>query len=265
MNDPEVVSLVYELVLPDWLHFAEDALPWEGKLGDFKGRLSHLELVLRPTSRFPDADSARAVVEPLLRGWEAAYELEHSRTIEFRFANAEVVDRKPNRVEGMVGLSAVAAGRGFASGTLTVTVMAASYPSPPTPALIETPLGRLLRLRWRSTREGSHSLALAQAYAVLTEVEHRFGGRRAAAEALRISRAVLSKLGALTAEGGPEERRKATKRPQKPLTADEWLWINTAIPRIIRRVLEVENRVPDLQSLDMSDLRWPATDSGSPT
>jgi hypothetical protein len=64
-------------------------------------------------------------------------------------------------------------------------------------------------------------------------------GRARAAAALNVSEPVLQKLGGLAARNDPLHRRKV-KGPPQLLTEAERRWIMAVLPRLTRRVAEIE-------------------------
>lgn len=94
MPIPHVLSLSYRVMLPAGVQMASDAEVSNGSLGgEFDSQLGDLKLVLKPRTHFSDVASARAAADPLLRGWEADFELANRRTLDFRFESADVIDR----------------------------------------------------------------------------------------------------------------------------------------------------------------------------
>jgi hypothetical protein len=93
------------------------------------------------------------------------------------------------------------------------------------------------------------------AYACLTFLQAIAGGRKQAAQQLKIHEDVLERLGELTSKrGDPRTARKFERYiTPSPLTHAEIVWVEAAIKAIIRRVGERE-AIDTLPKINIGDL-----------
>jgi hypothetical protein len=94
--------------------------------------------------------------------------------------------------------------------------------------------------RLRGVRE-SREPAPAAAYAMLSDLEARYGGRPGVRDALGVSRQVLDQVGRLAAGSHPTKARK-TERPGKPQVAladADLMWLERAMAMLVRRLAQV--------------------------
>jgi hypothetical protein len=251
VNDPRLESLQYELVTLEGSYDFASTEPWEGRLADFACRLADRTLVATAEADFPDAASGRAVLEPALRAWETHLEMAHRMWVEFRYESAKVIDQQPTPGGHDVALAATVSG----GGTVSATVVAhpGSYPEPPVVELGDTVLVRELRERVRDVRHRRERL-LSAAYWFHTRLAEEYGGPKAAASHLNVSRNVLDHMKKLAAVDDPQESRMA-KGPKRPLTPNERAWIMRAMPALVLRVAEVEaSWSPPAKQLTMAEL-----------
>ena len=163
MNDPHVVSLLYDFTsVEPGVRFKPDAPSIHAVSGPFDCTLSDSSLRAEPSAHYPDSDSAQADLEPYLRAWEAHCELTGLGLFEFRFKNAEVIDRNPT--PGIVTGSAAMICGGFILGA-SGEVIRSTFPQPPAPGFRETAELRSLRTRLRATLSGREMLQ-AGAYSI---------------------------------------------------------------------------------------------------
>jgi len=232
------------------LHVANNALPPAPFLiGEFEASLQNGIWVFQPRTDFYSEESARAALEPLLRGWEIEWDL--VRNLRFSLEFDGCIFEQPPRVEGEpFALSGkftaqVAMGASF-------TVALGQYPPPPSLNLHNGPLAAQLRARWHEIEDGRNTL-LAGAYWFLTTFETEFGGRPAAATSLQVDLDILRKLGELTARNDPTHGRK-NKGPIEPLSDDEIAWVRDVVKTLTRRTVEVRSGRSGLSQITMNHL-----------
>lgn len=254
MRDPHVEYLRYDAASENESVVYEDPGPltFSNEVGVFT--LKNGELVVRLSEHFPDEDSARHVVAPLLRSWEINADLTANLgQIRFKFKDSKITDRNPP-APGETAIGCMQA-----SGTLRITGRAAltlkcsKYPDPPA-AFTATTEVQLAHARWVGFRAGREPLQ-SMAYFVLTLIERTFGGRQGAATSLSIDSLVLNKIGELSSTRGASDTvRKAPKTGQYvDLTAQEQAWLEAAVKHAIQRLGEHTAGGP-LNQLAMADL-----------
>ena len=240
MNDPHVVSLTYRVVpvvAPDCEIRYVDPEPLEIDRPGFRGRLEDQELVLKPKDHFPTVQSARAIADRFVRGWEVDAHLAHrSPALAFEFVMGDVVDRDPPPLGS--SQSASVEGAATSGGCLIACVTRSTYPEPP----VDFEFTRDVEVLW-DRLEGyptGREPILSMASFCLRWIEMLAGGRREAAKLLRVDYPVLDKLGELTStRGGPRTARKVKNgTPLQPLTLIEEAWIVWCLEALIRRVGE---------------------------
>lgn len=246
MRDPHVRALTYKLVAIDpTVRVADDAPERRADLAGFECVLANHVLRAFAHEHFPSEASARAALEPNLRAWESKAELVDRLPIEFRFVEADVIDRDP--ILGGVSPGPVVLELCALAPTLHFVHHA--YPAPQV-GLAESDQLKRLRMRVRDMRTGREPV-LSCAYAALSLLENRFGsGREKAARSLRIDVAVLDDIGRITAKFDPENWRKAKGEVQR-VSAGQQGWLKTVVARLAFRAVEVESKVPDLAMLDL--------------
>jgi hypothetical protein len=97
------------------------------------------------------------------------------------------------------------------------------YP-PPQWMHYEPKFGAMLREQRRAAVQGEAKL-LDRAYWCLTALEHRFGGRKAAAQTLNVGPEVLHELGLLTVAEDPRHSRKVGGGGPSTLSTHHQEWI----------------------------------------
>jgi hypothetical protein len=200
-----------------------------------------------------DISDALALIEPVLRSWEANADLTLSREeVRFDFVTADVVDRAP-LLAGSGRMRVLAAQTGhFAVGGMNVTLCAerARYPEPPYRFRL-TPDAKSLLDRYNGYLDGREPLP-AMAYFCLTMLEAIAGSRPGAAKHFGIDSKVLSKVGEVTANRG--DLLTARKgRAIQPLTSKERAWLEAAVRAFIYRVGDTRP-ISTLPTLTMADL-----------
>ena len=187
-------------------------------------------------------EKARALVDPILRGWEMEVELARGRgELRFTYENAEIVDRTPTVPGTIRGTLVTALGIGSlaAIGHLKVHITRRKYPDPPRGFHI-TPDAESVLLRFRGYQDGREPL-LSMAYFCLTVVESAVGGRDRrsnAAKTFGIADNVLSKLGDLTTTRGDRADARKAHAACQPLMGAERAWIEATIKELVLRLCE---------------------------
>jgi hypothetical protein len=250
-EDLRVETLSYALDTEPEQSFAEDAAPVTLGTDAFEARLAAGTLIVNMKADIASEAEARELVEPHLRAWELDADLSYGRPLfRFRFTGSSIVNRAaPPGIHDLRINATVEA-----STAVALQVTRTAYPQPPVTALVVTPEVEILRDRWDRYARGGDRL-LTMAYYCLTLVENVYGdgSRRKAANALRISRNVLSALGRITGRAGVTHGRKFSPTDQ-PLTPEEEAWVKAAVAAMIRRAAEVA-AVDDRESLPILDLK----------
>lgn len=239
MVDPHVVALAYRIEFPKDITYANPpAVCVEN--AEFEGALKDGIFVVRMRAHYPDVQSAKAVVNPYLRGWEISSGLSNGGRpiLKFCFTNAEVIDRAPvehqsTQMHADILLEAV---------TLTATCDAhltkANYPEPPKD-FVMSPLLETLWNRYERYCQGRETL-YGMAYFCFTAIvyDEPDGAVKKAASKYNIDRAVLGAITNFSSNlGGTSEGRK--KQEGKDLvdaTPAEYTWLQAVVPAIIRQV-----------------------------
>lgn len=251
MNDPHVVALYYSVKHAEQVNYNK-APRLDHDQPKFTLRVESDRAEITMKAHYATAEEARAEVEPYLGVWELTAALQF-RPGEFGFAyvNADVIDRDPT--PGLMGNWLLAA-----SASLTakgeVHVGRSRYPDPPPAGIALDASVELMLNRYYRYCEGTTTLADA-GYFCLTMLENSSSRRRAgAARRYAIAKAVLGKLGDLTATKGGREARKAAGSDVE-FTAAERHWIEEAIKRLIHRAAEVAgDPSASRQKITMADL-----------
>jgi hypothetical protein len=246
-----VSALSYAVV---WLdanrRVSDDAPLVQMAVRGFDCQLRSGTLAAVPSDDYADADSARDVLEPGLRAWEAYCEVVHGLPFCFHFAGSSIqtVDE-----HGVAGTTKVVTQAEFAYAVDGLSVVRDSFPPPSPQVGIEGPVTSQLRARWRAMTEGRESLT-ACAYWLETKLETAFGpGRKASAKLLGIEFKVLDRLGELSSADDPAHGRKAGQ-VGRTLTDNELSWLRAVGSILIRRVMEYEASVQNLPVITMTDL-----------
>lgn len=225
----------------------------------FANHLGAFDLVddrlrINPVERFSDEDEARCAIEPFLRAWEIAADLDSSvGQIQFEFDRADIVDHDPPPLGASRVIKLKAGSFVMTGGSVSFHVTRRKYPQPPTTFHATLEVQHAYR-RWLGFRAGKEPLQ-AMAYFVLTLLESAVGGRPAAARLFQIDGAVLGTIGKLSSTKGDESTaRKAAAGGQfQELSGAERQWLEEAIRRLIFRLGEHASGVP-LSVISMTDL-----------
>jgi hypothetical protein len=250
-NDPHIESLLYVLDTDKTLVF-ENPQPIDHETPDFRLRLGGGRLAVTMKTHFADAEEAQKAVKPFLDAWELDFALARGRReMRFKFDRPVIVDLKPSPGESSV-LRPFAAEMIAVTATATLVVPLRDYPQPPAIPFMVTADVETLWNRYEGSLLGREPLP-GMGYFCLTLFERKFGGRQAAATALRVSGAVLSTLGKLTTErGDATTARKAIF--SAPLAPAEAEWIKTCLRELIRRAAMIAAGSPPSAQFTMSEL-----------
>ena len=253
MRDPHVASLRYKLETISTVTF-NNPPPVKVETDMFLLYLENGKASVEMKEHFAAVEAARSVIDPYLRAWELDVALHLGRQeIKFIYEDAEVIDRNPPPPGSpqAIQLSGIALATSF--GTATLTVARREYPLPPKHFRVNPDVDTLWH-RFDGYNQGREPL-LAMAYFCLTLLEARAVRRKNTVKLYRVHKAVLDKLGELTANRGDERTARKLKKASTlvPLTPTETRWIEAAIKAIIRRVGEIDAN-PSLDVLTMSDL-----------
>ena len=95
MRDPHVMALHYTAVIVESTDY-DRAPSLEFEVPNFSLKLDKGHLLCLPKMHFCSAEEARAVIEELLRAWEAHAALHYGKEeLLFRFMRADIIDRDP--------------------------------------------------------------------------------------------------------------------------------------------------------------------------
>ena len=253
MNDPHVEALIYRVEHGPTVNY-ERAEPLELVEQHFTVRIAANTATFTMKTHFTNAGDALAVIAPFVHAWELRVGLERGPD-EFRlvYDRPEIIDRNPSpgsiRGNGVLAASKAAV---LAGGVLTTHP--ASYPQPPM-ALSINPDVEVMYFRYMLYRQGRDLLGnMANFCLNVLEWSAKGHQRSAASKDYHVHLDVLNKLGALTAEKGGREARKA-KGIGKDFTSQEQHWIDATIKAIIRRAAKVayDPRQP-LNQITLADL-----------
>lgn len=182
----------------------------------------------------------------LLCVWAAYLEVTENLAIRFEYRGAWVSNPEADGPTPVLADQAASGGE-----SIEVFKLLREAPDPPPTWMTREPdLVRMLREQWRGYRSGEAKL-LDRAYFCLTAIEATYGGRKRAAETLRVSGALLSRIGRLAASQDRKHARKLTGGGPATLSAGDREWLNRTIPRLILRCAEIElgrRNVPVLQN-----------------
>ena len=218
------------------------------QLGDFAVTPDGTTLTVVPNVEFDSVEEARNAFEPLLADLEVEWDLKgFPITIELATAHTvTVVDGQEQRHALVLG-SAV-------NVTATMSVEATVAFEAPTGAYRATPIVDMLRHRWLSNARRVNEPPASAAYALVTLLERLYGGRQGAAEKLNVSRAVLDKVGRLSAKSDPLHGRKFGTSSFEELHPIEIGWLRDFIEKVGKRTASVESGHAPAAPITMADL-----------
>ena len=257
MRDPHVEALHYSVAAEGTTEYLDpEPLAIDHALGSF--HITGSSLTVEPSEHFADQDEAIAAVDPFLRAWEVATDLDQGLgTIRFKFERASIIDRDPPPPGSPVTVALRGIASSVAFGNVTIKVSRNIYPPPPL-AFRLTPEVEMAFRRWRAYRAGAEPLP-AMAYFVLTMIENLAGTRRDAAKALSVDFGILKRVGDLAStRGDAMSARKVVKgsSPLQDLTAPEKEWMELAVRRLVLRLGEHASGAK-LMPFTMKDLPAP--------
>jgi hypothetical protein len=158
------VHLTYDVEYLNSALRVSDSVPaTQVNLNGFTCELTSKQLTAVPDDEFADVDSARTVLEPALRAWEAKSEIVDGLPFRFKFAGSRmetVGPREPGVVHAQASLAI------GASITATATVERSHFPEPDPAITAEGPATAQLRARWRQVQQGKEPFHAA-AYWIL--------------------------------------------------------------------------------------------------
>lgn len=235
--------------MDDRQRVSDDAAVQRFDLCGFDCELVGGKLRAVPREDYPDADSARAVLEPGLRGWEASSELIDGLPVRWQFSGSMI--QAVDSAGSTFAMAEVADSVGLVD---EASVLRDAYPLPDPAIGIEGPVTALLRPRWRAMQQGREPLPSC-AYFVASTVRSSFGGTRQAVAAwLGKAKGVLVAIEERSSREHPGLGRKADPTNPRVLTSADIDWLRAVLPVLIRRVMEHEAGVPHLPQITMADL-----------
>ena len=251
--DFHVVSLRYKLLPSDRVTYVSPP-PVEFEEEEVRFRLADGKLTCEMKTHFPTVEAARAVVERILRAWEADADLRWNQgELGFKFDRAEVIDGSP-LPPGVIRVHVQGAAATFAVGTVSVHVSRNHYPEPPGTFRLN-PDAESLLLRYQGYLGGREPL-LSMAYfsyTVLTANAPGNGRRKRAASKYRIHVDVLRKMGDLTSCRGDRSTARKAAAAGQPLTDPESAWLQAAVKTLIWRLGDTHSATV-LPLITLSDL-----------
>jgi hypothetical protein len=245
-----VVSLRYALRKSDHCSYVT-APPVDFETGEAHFRLDAGELICEMKSHFSTAEAARAVVEPILRAWEADADLRWSRDeLRFKFTSADIIDLTPLPPGTVRGIVASASGMAITTGTVFVHVTRSNYPDPPGSFRLNGVAQEIFDHYNRYLN--GRALLTVTAYYCLTVLQREANNKQRDAVGAKYSvhPDVLSSIGRLSSKHGDSSTaRKATAT--QPLTEKECAWLEAAVKKLI---LQVGTPPAERSLLKMADL-----------
>jgi hypothetical protein len=256
MPDFHVVALLYRLESSDHVSYAEPPpLVFENEVARFRLEKDQLRSELK--LHIGTLEEARALVDPILRGWELEVELARGPgQMRFAYENAEIIDRAPpipGVISGHVMVTLQDAVL-VSTGNLTSHIIRKSYGEPPVGFRL-TPDAESILLRFRGYQDGREPL-LSMAYFCLTVVLSAAGDRnrlRNAAKIFGIKEDVLRKLGDLTSNRGDRTTARKAHASSHPLTGPERAWVEASIKQLVLRLCDPPS-LDKREQLTMADL-----------
>ena len=261
MNDPHVDALVFGIEHGPTVAYSDDAPPIDHEEPGFRVTLNDGTVRFELVEHHATEEAAMEAVLPYIRCWELDASL-HARPGDFRLRldRADVIDRNPRppAKQGTFNVSASRVAWRFTTGIAKVTLTRPAYPSPPAGVTLnaDDPDVATMYARLSGYYEGREFL-LGMASFCLTVLEWRFtkNRRRNVAKVFHIEKAVLDKIGELTAtKGGAASARKAAGVGTE-LSSQESRFLEEAVKTLIRRAAEVAQD-PDaaLPTITLEDL-----------
>ena len=234
MNDPHVVSLLYEIEHTASVDYSK-AEAFEHCEDAFDVQVEDGRARFTMKTHFATESDARGFVEDYIRSWELHALLTGGPgTFKLRFDRANIEDRSPTT--GVVSLAAGPIRLAITLGKPQVTVSPPSYPSPPATHLgYNDDVESMLR-RYVAYREDPRRLTEMSNFCLSVLVDDA-GNRRAASQRYGIAKRVLDRVGVLCDSKGGDDARKAKGRDY-PLTQHEKQFLEEVVRAMIRRAAE---------------------------
>ena len=260
MNDPHVVALTFRIEHDSSVAYRADAPPIQHQEEAFRVTLEDGTVRFELEEHHATEEGALEPVLPYVRSWELDACL-RGRPGDFRlqFQQAEIIDRNPPPPEpGFVDISASGIAAVGTLGSVSLTVVKPSYPSPPSGQTLNADDPDVATMYDRlsgyyAKREPLPSMASF----CLTVLEWRFTKkrRRNVAKVFHIEKAVLDKIGELAAtKGGAASARKA-EGVGTDLSPKETRFLEEAVKTLIRRAAEVtQNPGGTFATITLGDL-----------
>ncbi len=255
MNDPNFEKVYYHFITEKFTDKFDRASPLQMTQGDFEIELDKGMLTVTPLKHFPDVESAKAAIEPMLRSWESSTFLSHSRfRIHFRFHQADVIDRNPTPDNTTINVHS--AQSVFVAGTVTVTREMNCYPAP-SKSFVSSQLTDELIYRLQQYIDGREPLPTV-AYYVLERLERVFvpdkvnDTRKELGKILNVEFKVLDNLGKISNKHDSIIGRHAGLKPN-PITQMELGWLDEVVFRLVERVGEINASPISLPTIGMRD------------
>lgn len=255
MRDPHVVALRYRLVLTETVSFDQPP-PVERDTEAFQIRLADNIVTFEMLEHHASEESARKRVESYLRAWEIQAALDMGRPeMSFEFEKADTIDRDPPQAGELQVIRPKAIASAAVVPEPTVRVTQRQYPEPPDGFVLSDDV-KVMWGRYNAYLNGEERLD-AMAYACLSKLEERAGGREQAEKQYNISSKVLNELGRLTTEVGDEQtaRKYRGRKERRSYTGAEETWIKAALRAVIRRAGQwAHDSEAEWPKLTMNDL-----------
>lgn len=237
MNDPHVISVHYKLIFGEGVNYRPPDTRSEYSLPEFNLSLDGERLTVWPQRHYATREEARAECEPLLKAWQLLIAVESgSVDVQIRYEQTNLVDRAPT--PGKLECHIEESVHCIASMDAQVIRSFNRYPQAPDPALLVSADVDTLWQRYCGYKRGREPLP-AMAYFVLTVVQALAGGqRRDAVQCFNVERIVLDNIGELSSTRGDKStaRKVDPGQPELPLTAEEVIWLEQAVQKLIIQV-----------------------------
>jgi len=242
--DSPVMTLHYSVQTNDRVSYLKPcAVNFERAEAWFE--LSDNKLTCKMKGHFSSPEDARSVVEPVLRAWEVATDLQRSRgELRFSFVAADIIDER-----GIV-VGPASAPSGASARMDPLPVIRTKYPAAPSESFRLNAEAWTILHRYEGYLEQREPLQ-AMAYFCLTVLEGKGRHKRQrAADKYNIDIAVLDTIGTLTTKHGDDLNARKASAAQ-PLTAAQQTWLEAAVKKLILQLATLE---PEHSKLEMSNL-----------
>ena len=261
MNDPHVNALVFRIEHGPAVSYSDDAPAIDHDEPGFRVTLKDQTVRFELKEHYATKEEALERVRPYVRSWEMDACL-RGRPGDFHleYQQAEVIDRDPPPpTPGPVNL-AFTATAGAPTVRMSLSVVHPAYPPPPAGVTLKAddPDVATMYDRLSGYYEKREPLpGMASFCLTVLELEWRFTKkrRRNVAKVFHIEKAVLDKIGELTAtKGGAASARKA-EGVGTDLSPKETRFLEEAVKTLIRRAAEVtQNPGGTFATITLGDL-----------